>query len=272
MFDDKPAAPQGVAPQNLPLGEPEDLFAQTEPPAPMSPATSVDKPVTPVEASSPVGGMSASALDAGILKPIEPILPPLPFQNPGAVSPQTPPLNTLKEPSMSRGILVVIIAVVAVLLIGGAAWWVYRYINVPAAPVVAPLTEEDAVEVPPSEEITPPVEITPPSEETPTDGGATSTQPVDENILFGDATDTDIDGLDDRRETSLGTNPEKVDTDADELSDGDEVIIWGTDPLNPDTDGDTFLDGKEVKAGFSPKGPGKLFEVKATSSTTVTSS
>lgn len=290
MFDDKPIAPQGgSAPQNLPLGEPEDLFSQTDDvlasPNPASPAA----PVAP--ASNPADYASNSALDAGILRPKEPqipsqsfpqrdpgMMPPPPVSSPlpGAPLDYTQSMNSMKEPSMSRGILVVIIVVVAVLLLGGAGWWVYRYLNVPAAPVTPDISETSDDTSSPDEEETQPEESTDeevvpttPSEELPIAGDdTTSTQPVDETILFGDATDTDADGLDDKREETLGTDPEKSDTDADELSDGDEVIIWGTNPLNPDTDGDSFLDGKEIKSGFSPKGAGKLFEVKPSSSTT----
>jgi len=58
----------------------------------------------------------------------------------------------------------------------------------------------------------------------------------------------------------LGPTQNNWDSDGDELSDGDEVIIWKTEPLNPDTDDDSFLDGAEIKSGYNPAGPGKLFE------------
>jgi len=274
MFDDKPVAPQGQAPQNLPLGEPEDLFAQTETGAALPP----NPPVESAGGGAPIA--QPSALDAGILKPIEPTQPvgapyaPSKMQVPPPLdqSPYAPAsLNTLKEPTMSRGILTAIIIVVALLFIGGAAWWVYRYLNVPKETpenLTPPLTDDTSL--PPDSETEPPQEEidTPAESDDLSPIGSTSTQPVDETILFGEAVDTDGDGLDDQREEGLGTNPQKVDTDEDELSDGDEVIIWNTDPLNADTDGDSYVDGKEIKAGFSPKGPGKLFEVKATTSTT----
>jgi len=53
-----------------------------------------------------------------------------------------------------------------------------------------------------------------------------------------------------------------MDTDNDGLFDREEVEVYKTDPLNFDTDGDGFLDGDEVKAGYNPKGEGKLYEVK----------
>jgi hypothetical protein len=49
-------------------------------------------------------------------------------------------------------------------------------------------------------------------------------------------------------------DPDDADTDADGLSDGDELAA-GTDPLNPDTDGDTLLDGVEVQLGTDPSSP-----------------
>jgi len=48
-----------------------------------------------------------------------------------------------------------------------------------------------------------------------------------------------------------------VDSDDDGLTNVQEKQ-YGTDPLNPDTDGDGYKDGEEVKAGYNPKGSGKL--------------
>jgi outer membrane protein OmpA-like peptidoglycan-associated protein len=58
--------------------------------------------------------------------------------------------------------------------------------------------------------------------------------------------DTDGDGLTDKVEKILRTDPEKFDTDGDGLGDGEEVNKYHTDPLNPDTDGDGLSDGDEV--------------------------
>ena len=65
-------------------------------------------------------------------------------------------------------------------------------------------------------------------------------------------------GYADDQALQQGTDPNKSDTDGDGLSDGDEVRKYRTDPLNPDTDGDTYQDGAEVKAGYNPRGSGKL--------------
>lgn len=75
-------------------------------------------------------------------------------------------------------------------------------------------------------------------------------QPVNTAV----AVDTDEDGLSDSRELELGTDPRNRDTDADELSDGDEVLKYGTNPLDRDTDKDSFVDGKEVQNGYNPRG------------------
>jgi len=63
--------------------------------------------------------------------------------------------------------------------------------------------------------------------------------------------DTDHDGLSDKREKEYGTDPKNPDTDADSLTDGDEVNKYRTDPLKPDTDGDGLKDGIEVNQNKS---------------------
>ena len=65
--------------------------------------------------------------------------------------------------------------------------------------------------------------------------------------------DIDKDGLSNITEIGLGTNLRDDDTDDDDLSDGDEVNVYGTDPLEPDTDKDGLDDGSEVnKFGTDP--------------------
>ncbi len=61
----------------------------------------------------------------------------------------------------------------------------------------------------------------------------------------GDA-DPDGDGLTNREEKQLGTNPKVADTDGDGLSDGAEIKKHSTNPLLPDSDGDGLKDGEEV--------------------------
>ena len=64
--------------------------------------------------------------------------------------------------------------------------------------------------------------------------------------------DSDGDGLSDIQELCGGTDPADPDTDDDELSDGDEVLIYGTDPLKKDTDDDGMLDKWELDNGTNP--------------------
>jgi hypothetical protein len=60
--------------------------------------------------------------------------------------------------------------------------------------------------------------------------------------------DTDGDGLSDRTEVTLGTNPQDPDSDDDGLADGFEVT-YGINPLVADTDGDGLNDGREIQLG-----------------------
>lgn len=44
----------------------------------------------------------------------------------------------------------------------------------------------------------------------------------------------------------------EIDTDADGLTDADEINVYYTDPNKADTDGDSYLDGNEITHGYSP--------------------
>lgn len=57
--------------------------------------------------------------------------------------------------------------------------------------------------------------------------------------------DTDGDGLPDKVENYLGTDPKKKDTDGDGLTDYDEIFKTFTDPTLYDTDGNGINDGQE---------------------------
>lgn len=93
--------------------------------------------------------------------------------------------------------------------------------------------------------------------------------------------DSDGDGLVDKVEQLIGTDPGQMDTDNDGIIDGEEIYGWRTDPrfadsdgdglsdyneakvyrtnpLEKDSDGDGFMDGEEVNSGHDPKGEGKL--------------
>lgn len=71
-------------------------------------------------------------------------------------------------------------------------------------------------------------------------------------VIEPEPVDTDADGLTDDEEIVLGTDPTIADTDGDGLTDGEEVNTYGTDPLNPDTDGGSISDGQEIIDGTDP--------------------
>ncbi len=72
---------------------------------------------------------------------------------------------------------------------------------------------------------------------------------------YGTLVDQDQDGLSDFRESQLGTDPTKPDTDNDRVLDGEEVDLYGTDPKKADTDGDGASDGTEIEVGTNPLDP-----------------
>lgn len=75
---------------------------------------------------------------------------------------------------------------------------------------------------------------------------------TDENGVEDGDEDYDGDGLTNLQEVSYGADLTLRDTDNDELTDYEEIFIYGTDPLNPDTDGDAINDGDEIKLGLDP--------------------
>ncbi|MFA6486255.1 MAG: hypothetical protein WCT40_02725 [Candidatus Magasanikbacteria bacterium] len=258
MFDDVPVNGQaGAPPSNLP-SEPMDMFSGVEK---NDPNTSV------------TGG--PDALDAGKLqRKVTPT--PMPATAPVAPVSTLPDLNaptaanastyTVKGPVLGKIILFVVgAAVLGGLGFGG--WWVYNkfLVKTPTANVPANTPAiTQPIEQSPSDEVAP-TETAPITVDTSTsDTGDTntsadlSTEANSDKILFGDTVDNDKDGLDNAREQELGTDPENSDTDADGLTDYEEVATWKTDPLKADTDGDTFKDGQEVRAGYNPLGQGKL--------------
>ena len=87
----------------------------------------------------------------------------------------------------------------------------------------------------------------------------TGTDPLkydtDENGINDADDDSDGDGLSNREEIELGTDPRNADTDGDGLSDYDELNKYNTDPLKADNDGDTLNDGDELAIGLDPNNP-----------------
>lgn len=179
---------------------------------------------------------------------------PEPLRPRGAVSPTVPgrpgapaPVGAVAappeapRPRVGKRIFYVVTAVFLLALLGVGGWLTWtRFFKKPVSKVspLVPAEVPAPINVP----------ITPPTPEV---------SPAPTPALV----DSDLDGLTDEEETTLGTNPNKIDTDDDGLTDREEVKVYGTDPLNPDTDGDGYPDGTEVKAGYDPKGPGKLFEL-----------
>ena len=65
--------------------------------------------------------------------------------------------------------------------------------------------------------------------------------------------DTDEDNLDDGREINEEkTDPLLKDSDNDSLTDGDEILVHLTNPLSKDTDGDFYFDNVEIKNNSDP--------------------
>ncbi len=75
---------------------------------------------------------------------------------------------------------------------------------------------------------------------------------TDGNGVIDSKEDPDGDGINNRDEIDLGTDPLNSDTDRDNLTDSDELNRYHTDPLLEDTDGDGLTDYDDVKLGFSP--------------------
>ena len=267
MFDDfTPKSGVAVTPPNLPIDEPEDMFA--------------NGPDSVELAEAP-----PSALETGLLKPksTEPMTQTSAVSAPTVKTKfYTPPVSPsgedvtpsaadgmykIKEPVLSRTLITVVAILVITGVVSGMGWWVYsrffvdRIESLPRENVggtdSAPVVPTAAVQ-PVAETVLSGTDIV----------SSTEPQTTDDTILFGTVIDRDSDGLDDIRERELGTNPDHWDTDGDELTDYDEVVVWKTDPLRGDTDGDTHLDGREVKNGYSPTGPGRIFEPPTSASTT----
>lgn len=87
----------------------------------------------------------------------------------------------------------------------------------------------------------------------------TGTDPLkydtDDNGINDADDDSDGDGLSNKEEIELETNPQNIDTDGDGLSDYDELNKYNTDPLKADSDNDTLNDGDEIEIGLDPNDP-----------------
>lgn len=245
MFEDQNQNPS--APKNLPT-EPVDMFAGVD--------KSGGGETTPATAIP-------DALSAGLLKK-KPEVTTMPVGAESVGQPASLENYRMKGPILGK--ILILLFVIILLGIGAFLGWWFLYgknnyakptVTAPESSVPAPSVGTDAGVVP----------VSPGAGQSETlNTGTPADIPAKMNndqILFGEAVDTDKDGLDDVREKEIGTDHLNPDTDKDELSDGDEVIIWKTNPLNPDSDGDSYPDGTEVKNGYNPLGPGKLFNLPA---------
>jgi len=265
MFDDQSINTNnslGQVPNNLPLGEPDDIFAGAE--ELDNEPEKIDKPL--------VANNFSSALGAGVLKPKNELAPQAETVNKsvnenvdsgnGGALQSSPVLHEtydIKEPVLAKVFLIILILLVVVGL-GAGGWWAYgKYVAKNGETV----NLEDSVSNNQAEN----------NKAVNTENNKNTAQPqnsntalevvtdmTDNQVLFGEQIDTDGDTIDDETEKKIGTDPNNWDTDGDNLSDGDEVKIWKTDPLKADTDGDGYKDGDEVKNGYNPLGAGKLFE------------
>ena len=57
-----------------------------------------------------------------------------------------------------------------------------------------------------------------------------------DGLVWAPILDADFDGLSNRQELDLGTDPNVADTDGGGRTDGEEVLVDGTDPLDPGDD------------------------------------
>lgn len=78
---------------------------------------------------------------------------------------------------------------------------------------------------------------------------------TDDNDIWDGDEDIDEDGLANIKEYELETNPFIADTDEDGLLDGDEVYKHSTNPLVFDTDNDGISDGDEIEISLDPNNP-----------------
>ena len=78
---------------------------------------------------------------------------------------------------------------------------------------------------------------------------------TDDNGISDYDEDFDTDGLSNGQEYEIGTRPYNDDSDGDNLKDGDEVNIYFTDPLDVDTDDDNLNDDDEIYFGTDPNDP-----------------
>jgi len=196
---------------------------------------------------------------------------PSPFQPVESSVPEN--VDHIIQEKENKKYFIIGITVLVLLILASAAWFVVsnfsslfpknKNAEVVIPPAVNNVAEENQIELVPNVFVSPEQPATTTLESgvlqnetsTSTVVAVTSTVPVIEVEK-----DTDGDGLMDKEEALLSTNPLLTDSDGDGLSDYDEVKIHKTDPLKADTDGDSYKDGDEIKNGYNPLGAGKLIQ------------
>ena len=272
MFDDQQNNnPNSGVPSNLPVGEPDDMFASVEKEDNLAPTPSVQPEIMPAQPSS--------ALGAGILKPKEESVPDLmiepeiPSIHPepqmstmpqGDVSSAPQPMGSMsgipteqqvdsvhggnsvykiKEPALGKGIVSAVIAVVVIVVLGGGGLWIYNsFIKDSSGEVVdTVLVENDNIDNI-LEDVVVEEDFVDEFDFEQTNDPIVDEGTLEEVVEEGVPVDSDIVGdiIDDQ--ILFG---EPIDKDADGLDDDREIDI-GTDPNNWDTDGDELGDGDEV--------------------------
>ncbi len=89
-----------------------------------------------------------------------------------------------------------------------------------------------------------------------------------DGILDGQE-DFDNDGIDNKTEIEIGTDPSIIDTDGDSLTDKLEIDTYRTNPITDDTDSDGANDGWEINSGFDPLTFDQSFNVEIRSEETI---
>jgi hypothetical protein len=295
MFDDQiPSGQAGQIPPNLPIGEPEDMFAdvdpapaQTEGPVPaqqdvdQSDSDTPPRAIVESQVATPAVGATPSAVEAGKLQPVAEA-PPTASETPASVPsddiptmsadapatpsnsegiassspPPAPLMNDIKEPSFARKISIVLVIIAVTIGVGVLGYALYtRFFMGTGNTVVTPAPFE-AVD---TSEFVPPITATSTEESVTT----TTEQAVEDGdvVTSSSAVDNGTISIDDQ--VLFG---DTIDTDEDLLDDMQEIEL-GTDPRNWDTDGDGLSDGEEVlNWGTDPLNPdtdGDGFEDKA---------
>lgn len=217
-------------------------FNETKAPPP------VDLPMASEESQEPAAAKPAEDIFADVDKtqpvsekparPPEIKLPPPPAEQ---LTEEEPP-----SPRRSKLVIIIIIALIGAGVLATAGWFVFKM-------VYGQLKSEKKPSPSPVNSVNKP----------PANVNFLINQPlINQPLNRPTVLDSDHDGLTDEEEKLYGTDSLKVDTDGDGLTDRDEAKVFKTDPTNSDTDGDGYLDGQEIRAGYDPKGPGKLFEVR----------